>query len=220
MNISIYITLLLINILLNSYTIYLLLLLLFFNLLSWIFNYYNEGDTYLFSFGYLLFLFYELLIFISLFFIYFYNSLSPSIEYSIQWLPLGIKNIDTLGIPLINTIILLNSGMILTGSYFINNRKFKLYYLEESIFLLFLFLSFQFSEYYLSSFIFSHSLFASSFFLLTSFHLFHVFLACLWSLFEYFFFFSFSFNFSSWLFLYSHYVDLIWLFLFIFIYIL
>lgn len=70
-----------------------------------------------FKFGFLLFLFRELMFFFSIFWIFFDTSLVPVVDIGISWVPKGLKIINPFGLPLLNTFLLLRRAIILTETH-------------------------------------------------------------------------------------------------------
>ena len=106
--------------------------------------------------GMSLFIFTEIMFFFSFFFAFFYLSLTPSIMIGSEW-PADLINIpDAFGIALLNTGILLTSGIAITLSHHELRRGKKLslsiIYLIICILLAFIFLLGQFIEYLQSPF--------------------------------------------------------------------
>lgn len=176
--------------------------------------------------GIILFIISEILFFFSFFWAYFHSSLSPRIEIGQLWPPLGIKPFDPFDIPLINTIILISSGLTVTWSHhaIINiNLKERKKSLLLTILLGIYFTSLQLIEYYEAPFTISDSIYGSTFFIATGFHGLHVIIGTLFLLFCFirinYIHFSpnhhFGFEAAAW---YWHFVDIVWLFLYISIY--
>nr|YP_009434624.1 cytochrome oxidase subunit 3 [Dorcadia ioffi]ATF28033.1 cytochrome oxidase subunit 3 [Dorcadia ioffi] len=176
--------------------------------------------------GMILFIVSEILFFFSFFWSFFHNSLSPSIELGNMWPPMNISAFNPFQIPLLNTAILLSSGITITWAHHSlleNNHKQTIYSLSLTIILGIYFSILQWYEYMEAPFTISDSVYGSSFFLATGFHGLHVIigtlflLICLIRLNMYHFSSSHHFGFeaAAW---YWHFVDVVWLFLYISIY--
>nr|AIW06068.1 cytochrome c oxidase subunit III [Polyrhachis dives] len=176
--------------------------------------------------GMILFIISEIFFFISFFWAYFHSSLAPSMEIGQLWPPLGILAFNPFDIPLLNTIILISSGLSITWTHHaIIHKNFK----ESSISLaltisLGLYFScLQFIEYFESPFTMSDSIYGSLFFIATGFHGIHVIIGTIFLLISFYrlqnLHFSnyhhFGFEAAAW---YWHFVDIVWLFLYISIY--
>jgi cytochrome c oxidase subunit 3 len=168
----------------------------------------------------------EALFFLSVFWAFFHSALSPTIELGAQWPPLGIEAINPFELPLLNTVILLSSGVTVTyahHSLIQGNRKGSLYGLIATVLLAIIFTAFQGIEYNVSSFTISDGVYATCFYFGTGFHGLHViigtaFLAVgLWRLLAYHLTENHHIGLESAI-LYWHFVDVVWLFLYISVY--
>nr|AZL93327.1 cytochrome c oxidase subunit 3 [Megalodontes quinquecinctus] len=176
--------------------------------------------------GMILFIISEVFFFISFFWTYFHMSLSPDISIGIQWPPKGILPFNPFKIPLLNTIILISSGISVTWAHhsILNNNYINFTNaMNMTIFLGMIFTLLQLFEYYEAPFSISDSVYGSIFFLTTGFHGIHVIIGTTFLLIclirhKYFHFSNhhhFGFEASAW---YWHFVDIVWLFLYISIY--
>lgn len=127
--------------------------------------------------GILLFIVSEVFFFFSFFWAFFHRRLAPNIEIGRNWPPLGILSLSPFQIPLLNTAVLLSSGIRVTWAHHAilkNNNSLTNIALYITILLGFYFRALQGWEYWDASYAFSDSVFGSSFFLATGFHGLHV----------------------------------------------
>ena len=71
-----------------------------------------------------LFIVSEALFFLAIFWAFFHSALSPTIELGAKWPPLGIEAINPFELPLLNTVILLSSGISLKWKNILNITKY------------------------------------------------------------------------------------------------
>lgn len=176
--------------------------------------------------GIILFIVREVFFFLSFFWAFFHRRLRPTVELGVVWPPKGIEPFNPFQVPLLNTIILLSSGIrvtwchqaILNENWELANRALILTWILGLYFL-----GLQGFEYYIASFRISDSVFGSTFFMSTGFHGFHVIVGTVFLLFMWVRLskrhFSrshhFGFEAAAW---YWHFVDVVWLFLFSVVY--
>lgn len=176
--------------------------------------------------GIILFILSEVIFFSSFFWAFFHRRLSPSIEIGIQWPPLGIKPFNPINIPLLNTIILLTSGISITWAHnaIINNNLTKtLQRIFITITLGVYFTILQAVEYIEAPFTIADSIYGSVFFIRTGFHGIHVIIGTIFIIISNIRILKLhitknhhvGFEASAW---YWHFVDVVWLFLYISIY--
>nr|AZL93404.1 cytochrome c oxidase subunit 3 [Habroteleia persimilis] len=178
--------------------------------------------------GMILFIISEIFFFLSFFWAYFHMFFSPSIEIGNQWPPIFMKLmlINPYNLPMLNTIILISSGMFLTMAHFSLLKKNFLitnYMMLLTIIFGLIFSIIQIFEYYNSLFTLNMSNYGSMFFMMTGFHGLHVLIGTMFIIITYMRInkihmsniHHLSFEMSAW---YWHFVDVIWLFLFLFIY--
>lgn len=176
--------------------------------------------------GFYLFVVSEILIFASLFWAYLHSSLNPTIEIGMSWPPMGIEPISPSELPLLNTIILLASGVTITMGHhaLINgNRNDTLYGFIFTTLLIVLFVILQGMEYIFAPFTISDGVYGSTFFSLTGLHGIHMIMlaimlgVCTWRVYNYDFT-NTSHVFAETTVLYLHVLDILWLFIYIIAY--
>lgn len=176
--------------------------------------------------GIILFIISEIFFFFSFFWAFFHISLSPRIEIGEIWPPKLIYPFNPYNIPLLNTIILLTSGITITWRHYNILKKIfweRLIALNITIFLGVYFTFLQFIEYNEATFRISDSVYGSTFFIITGFHGFHVIIGTLFIIItilrliknQFSSYHHFGFEARSW---YWHFVDVVWLFVYISIY--
>jgi len=176
--------------------------------------------------GIALFIVSEVFFFLAIFWAYFHSALSPDVAIGLEWPPLGIQTINPFELPLLNTVLLLSSGLVVTyahHSLIKGSRKDTLNALLFTILLAIIFTIFQGVEYTVSSFTISDGIYGSCFYFGTGFHGIHVIIGTIFLIVG---------LLRVWLYhstdnhhlglegaiLYWHFVDIVWIFLYIFIY--
>nr|UZZ44135.1 cytochrome c oxidase subunit III [Marilia sp. XG-2021] len=178
------------------------------------------------KFGMILFIVSEVFFFISFFWAFFHSNLSPSIDLGCFWPPKSIHPFNPFQIPLLNTIILLTSGITVTWAHhsILNNNQLQsIQSLFITIMLGIYFTILQGYEYNEAPFSINDSIYGTTFFMATGFHGLHVIVGttflfiCFIRLINKHFssFHHFGFEAAAW---YWHFVDVIWLFLYMVMY--
>lgn len=176
--------------------------------------------------GILLFIVSEVFFFLRFFWAFFHRRLAPNIELGGLWPPLGILAFNPFQVPLLNTIILVSSGVRVTWAHHaLIEGKF---YQAKAGLMLTIGLGIYFTilqgvEYYEASFSFADGVYGSTFFVATGFHGLHVIVGTLFLIvclmrhvnFEFRPAHHFGFEAAAW---YWHFVDVVWLFLYLVIY--
>lgn len=176
--------------------------------------------------GILMFITREVCFFFAFFWAFFHSSLRPNSEVGSAWPPKNVVAIEPLGVPLLNTTVLLTSGSTITWAHIalINSDKQEASFrLNLTIILGIMFTVLQILEYSYCPFTIADSIYGRTFYLATGFHGFHVIIGTFFivviSLRLRFGHFSSSHHFGfegrAW---YWHFVDVVWLFLFIRLY--
>jgi len=176
--------------------------------------------------GVLFFIISEIMFFFAFFWSFFHLSFNPSINIGAIWPPAFFITFNPWTVPLLNTLLLLLSGISLTWAHHSivwGSKEQACEGLIWTLVLAFKFTLIQAMEYFTAPFGISDSSYGSIFYMATGFHGFHVFVGtcflfiCFLRL--YFNHFTrqhhFGFEAAAW---YWHFVDVVWLFLFIVVY--
>jgi len=189
--------------------------------------------------GMMLFIVSEVMFFFGFFWAFFHSSLVPSPAIGGVWPPVTIMVISPWKLPLVNTLLLLLSGVTLTISHrclvylpYYNQAEFVIekiiglimLWLRRTIYLGVFFLFCQAFEYYFASFTFQDTVYGGTFYILTGLHGLHVLvgtiflIVCLWrtSLLHFTVWKQVGFKSAVW---YWHFVDVVWIFLYLVIYV-
>lgn len=177
--------------------------------------------------GIIIFIISEIFFFLRIFWCYLHIYLNTRIELGQNWPPLGLIIFNYLDVPLLNTILLLSSGVSVTWCHYsilnnkLNDRKIRILL---TILLGLIFRIFQLYEYKEAIFTIRDSVYGSIFFIGTGFHGLHVLIGSLFLLINfiriknlnYRIIRHFGLEGRIW---YWHFVDVVWLFLYIIFYI-
>nr|YP_009417590.1 cytochrome c oxidase subunit III [Steromphala umbilicaris]AQD17682.1 cytochrome c oxidase subunit III [Steromphala umbilicaris] len=176
--------------------------------------------------GMILFITSEVCFFFAFFWAYFHSSLAPTPELGSCWPPMGVDPLNPFQVPLLNTAVLLASGVTVTWAHHAlmeGDKAGGTQGLAATVILGIYFTILQAGEYYEAPFTIADGAYGSTFFVATGFHGLHVligttFLAvCLVRIMKNHFSTAHHFGFeaAAW---YWHFVDVVWLFLYLSIY--
>lgn len=176
--------------------------------------------------GIILFIASEVLFFFAFFWAFFHRRLAPTPELGCNWPPTGITPLNPFAIPLLNTAVLLASGVTVTWAHHAlmgGARKEAIAALSLTVALGAYFTVLQAGEYIETSFTIADRVYGSTFFVATGFHGLHVLIGstflsvCLIRAILHHFSTGHHFGFeaAAW---YWHFVDVVWIFLYLCIY--
>jgi len=124
-----------------------------------------------------LFIVSEIFFFVSFFWAFFHRRLAPNVEVGSLWPPFGIVAFNPFQVPLLNTIILISSGVRVTWAHhslMSGNYTQTTHGLAITVVLGIYFTILQGLEYFEARFTFADSVYGSTFFIATGFHGLHV----------------------------------------------
>lgn len=177
-------------------------------------------------YGIILFIVSEIFFFAGFFWAFYHSSLVPTHDLGGCWPPTGITPLNPLEVPLLNTSVLLASGVSITWAHH-SLIEGKRNHINQALLITILlglyFTILQASEYFETSFSISDGIYGSTFFIATGFHGLHVIIGstflivCLLRQLKFHFTSKHHFGFeaAAW---YWHFVDVVWLFLYVSIY--
>lgn len=176
--------------------------------------------------GVILFIVSEVFFFLSFFWAFFHSSLAPTTELGLSWPPTGVNSFNPTEVPLLNTVILLSSGVTVTWAHHSLIEGFHrrtAQALFATVLLGGYFTALQGLEYWEASFSIADSVYGARFFIATGFHGLHVIIGTTFLLIclirhskkHYSNKHHFGFEAAAW---YWHFVDVVWLLLYVSIY--
>nr|YP_010014982.1 cytochrome c oxidase subunit III [Halocynthia aurantium]QOI13833.1 cytochrome c oxidase subunit III [Halocynthia aurantium] len=176
--------------------------------------------------GMVLFILSEVFFFLGFFWAFFHSSLVSTADVGSTWPPYGLEIMDPMAVPLLNTVVLLGSGVFVTYSHYslvMGDYSGSVLGLFFTLCLGVFFTMLQLMEYLDASFSIADSVYGSVFFMATGFHGFHVLVGsaflfvCLFRLVlgEFSSSHHVGYECAIW---YWHFVDVVWIFLYLSIY--
>jgi len=176
--------------------------------------------------GMLLFIISELLLFVAFFWAFFHSSLAPTTDIGCVWPPYAITVFETMGMPLMNTFLLLTSGAAITLAHHGLLAKKKIQASVGFIITIALAIDFtgqQLIEFIDAPYVINDGVYPSTFFLTTGLHGLHVIVGTLFIFVTFLRYLAnhftiknhFGFEAAAW---YWHFVDVVWLLVFMCVY--
>nr|YP_009244914.1 cytochrome c oxidase subunit III [Amynthas triastriatus]AMO27038.1 cytochrome c oxidase subunit III [Amynthas triastriatus] len=176
--------------------------------------------------GMILFITSEVMFFFAFFWAFFHSSLAPTPEIGCSWPPSGVSPLNPFSVPLLNTAVLLASGVTVTWAHhslMAGQRTNAIQALTLTVMLGAYFTILQAGEYVAAPFTIADSVYGTTFFVATGFHGLHVLigssflLICLLRTLLHHFSngHHFGFEAAAW---YWHFVDVVWICLYLCIY--
>lgn len=216
-------------------TLFLGLLIIFITIIQWwrdvirettFLGHHTSGVSSGLRWGIILFIASEVLFFFAFFWAFFHRSLAPAPELGSMWPPASIIPINPFSVPLLNTAVLLASGVTVTWAHHSlldSGQEGATQALSLTVLLGLYFTCLQVGEYFEAPFSIADRVYGSTFFVATGFHGLHVIIGSTFLLIcllrTYTSHFSsghhLGFEFAAW---YWHFVDVVWIFLYICIY--
>jgi len=168
----------------------------------------------------------EVFFFFRFFWTFGHSSVDPVTDLGIMWPPAGVVVLNPVAVPLLNTLVLLSSGFLVTWAHYsllLRNFSGSIKGMIGTISLGVFFTVLQVSEYFESGFNITDSVYGSIFFLATRFHGFHVLVRSIFLIVSTLRLLKGHFTISHHVRLecaiwYWHFVDVVWIFLYMCIY--
>lgn len=176
--------------------------------------------------GFFLFIVTEIFFFIGFFWAYLHSALVPAIQIGNVWPPLGIDAVSPYMLPLLNTVILLCSGISVTYAhhYMIGRiRSYSIIGFIITIVFSLIFISCQYVEYSNSTFGINDSIFGTVFYIITGLHGTHVIIGTIMLSVSLYRLYTYQVTNTTHIgietsIIYWHFVDVVWIFVYILVY--
>lgn len=176
--------------------------------------------------GFFLFIITEVFFFIGCFWAYLHSALVPAIQIGSIWPPIGIESVNPYMLPLLNTILLLSSGISVTYAhhYLIGrNRNYSIIGFIITIIFSIIFIYCQYIEYSNSTFSINDSVYGTVFYFITGLHGTHVIIGTIMLIISVYRVYTYQVTNNVHVgietsIIYWHFVDLVWVIVFILVY--